>query len=168
MVTGKTSDIDYPYIPDGRTIVYVLKDNEYLVAAKEYARENSLDKTMPTGSVVVKEGKIIGISGNGSEYHNDNECERVKLNIPTGEGYELCEGCHPNNHSESRAVRDAMAKGYDPKGSDLYLWGHWWCCEPCWSAMEEAGVSNVYLMEGSERLFNKNHSDNIIGRQFEL
>jgi hypothetical protein len=33
--------------------------------------------------------------------------------------------------------------------------------------MIAAGIRDVYLMEGSERLFNKAHPDNVIGRQFE-
>ncbi len=32
--------------------------------------------------------------------------------------------------------------------------------------MIEAGIQNVYLLEGSERMFDKNHAENIIGRQF--
>lgn len=51
--------------------------------------------------------------------------------------------------------------------TDLYLWGHWWFCEPCWNAMIEAGIRDVYLLENSEVLFNKAHPENIIGRQFE-
>lgn len=158
---------EYPYLPEDRTISYVPEKNPFIQAAKQFARENSLDTTMPTGSVVVKDGVIFGIAANGSEYHQTHECERVKQNIPTGEGYELCEGCHPKNHAESRAVRDVIVKGGDPKGMDLYLWGHWWCCAPCWKEMMQSGIKDVYLMEGSEILFNKKANSNIVGRQFE-
>lgn len=127
-----------------------------------------MDKTMPTGSVVARKKRVIGISGNGSDYHKYNICERVRQNVLTGEGYELCDGCHPKNHSEPRAIKNALEQGERVKGADLYLWGHWWCCKPCWDAIREAGIKNVYLMGESERLFNKNHPDNIVGRQFEL
>lgn len=161
--------ITYPFLPEGKAFLYVAADNEYMQAAKVHAKEYSLDKAMPTGSVVVLEGKIIGKGANGSTYHETYECERVKQNIPTGQGYELCEGCHPKNHSEPRAIADARATTEMVKlqGADLYLWGHWWCCEPCWNAMIAAGIRQVYLMEGSEMLFDKNHTDNIVGRQFE-
>jgi len=33
--------------------------------------------------------------------------------------------------------------------------------------MIEAGIGDVYLLEGSEALFNKNHPQNIVGKQFE-
>jgi deoxycytidylate deaminase len=140
--------------------------NPFILQAKEYARINSLDKEMPNTSLIVKDGVVIGRGANGSTYHEMNGCERVRQNIPTGEGYELCEGCHPKNHGEGRAIKDAENNGYDTKGADLYMWGHWWCCKPCWDRMISAGIDNVYLLEDSEILFNKKDLGNIIGKQF--
>ncbi len=159
--------VEYPYLPFGRTFAYVDADNPFMQEAREYARLDSLDNTVKTGSVVVKNGEIIGRGANGSDYHAQHGCERVKRGIPTGHGYELCEGCHPKNHSEPRAIEDAKKSGHATVGADLYLWGHWWACEPCWNAIIEAGIENVYLLKDSEKLFNKTHPDNIIGRQFE-
>ena len=134
--------------------------------AKAYAREHSLDRVMPTASVIVKNDKVIAMGANGSDYHKTHECERVKQNIPTGQGYELCEGCHPKNHGEPKAIAAAAKAGVNLAGADVYLWGHWWCCEPCWNSMISVGISKVYLLENSEVLFNKQHPDNIVGRQF--
>ena len=158
--------INYPYLPEGRTILYVPENNEFMLAAKEVARTQALDKSMPVGSLLVKGGVIIGRGGNGSDFHKTHVCERVKQGIPTGQGYELCEGCHPKNHSEARAIKDTLDRGNETSGADVYTWGHWWCCESCWNAMIAAGVLNVYLMEGSERLFNREHPENIVGKQF--
>ena len=160
-------NITYPYLPVDRKIQYVSADNEFMKEAKKIAFEKSLDTTMPAGSVLVKDSQVIGRGANGSDYHKSNECERVKQNVPTGQGYELCEGCHPKNHSEPRAVANAQKDGKDIDGADLYLWGHWWCCEPCWKSIIDAGVNNVYLMEGSEVLFNKENPNNIVGKQFD-
>lgn len=161
------SSIKYPYLPEGWTIRYVPADNEYMAAAKAFAAAESKDKVMPGAAVLVKDGRIIGRGANGSDYHEKHGCERIRQGIPTGQGYELCEGCHPRNHSEPSAIADARARGEDTLGADLYLWGHWWFCEPCWTAMIAAGIRDVYLLEGSEILFNKAHPENIIGRQFE-
>jgi len=158
---------EYPYIPEGFSHEYVGIDNPYMQAAFDYARENSLDKAMPTSSVIVKDGKIIGMGANGSTFHETNVCERVKQNIPTGEGYELCEGCHPKNHSEPRAIQDAKEKGNDTTNAELYLWGHWWCCEPCWNSMQQAGITKTFLLENSDALFNKKAEGNIVGHQFD-
>lgn len=148
-------EINYPYLPEGRVIQYVPAENFFIRAAEDTADEQSLDATVPTGSVIVKDNEIIGRGANGSDYHLTHECERVKQGIPTGQGYELCEGCHPKNHSEPRAIADALQNGHDTKGADIYLWGHWWLCKPCWDAVIHAGIANVYLLEGSEITFNQ-------------
>lgn len=158
--------ISYPYLPEGREIKHVSADNPFMHEARQYAQKNALDDIQKTGAVVVKYGEVIGRGANGSDYHTRHGCERVRRGIPTGERYELCEGCHPKNHSEPRAIADAKKNGHNTKGADLYLWGHWWACEPCWNAMIAAGIGDVYLMEGSERLYSKAHPENVIGKQF--
>lgn len=156
----------YPYMPKNGVIKYVPTSSPFMVEAKEYARKYSLDKTMPNASLVVKDDKVIGRGANGSTYHDKHGCERVRLGIPTGQGYELCEGCSPKNHGEPKAIADAKKHGHATRGADLYLWGHWWCCEPCWNAMQAAGIRTVYLLEDSEKLFNRDNPNNIIGKQF--
>jgi len=158
--------IEYPYLPTGRIIKYVDAHNPFMQEAYDWARTHSLDEVMPNASIVVKDGEIIGRAANGSDYHKLHGCERVKRGIPTGHGYELCEGCSPKNHGEPQAIADALKNGHETIGADLYLWGHWWACQPCWNAIIEAGIENVYLLKDSEKLFNKAHPGNIIGRQF--
>jgi deoxycytidylate deaminase len=162
----KSKAIQYPYIPKGRIIGYVSADNPFMLAAKDVAFRESMDNTVPTGSVIVLNDEIVGAGANGSNYHKTHVCERVKRGIPTGQGYELCEGCSPKNHSEPKAINNARKRVQNLDGASLYLWGHWWCCEPCWNAMIEAGISDIYLMDDSEKLFNKDSPDNIIGQQF--
>jgi len=161
------SEIKYPYLPEGRTIEYVPETHANMRYAKEYAQANSLDKTMPGAAVVVLHDVIVGRGANGSAYHETNGCERVRLGCKSGQGYELCEGCSPKNHSEVSAIRDAHTFGVNTTGADLYLWGHWWCCEACWDGMIAAGIARVFLVEGSEVLFNKDAPGNIVGRQFQ-
>ncbi|OGG63065.1 hypothetical protein A3C21_01285 [Candidatus Kaiserbacteria bacterium RIFCSPHIGHO2_02_FULL_59_21] len=157
----------YPYIPPGKTIMYVGLDNEFMTAAKEFARENNTVQHVGA-ALVVTNGRVIGRGSIGAGVHGEQGgCIRERLNVPTGTRYDLCKGCAHEYHSEASAIREAKERGEDTRGADLYLWGHWWCCEPCWSAMTEAGIGNVYLLEGSERLFNKSSPGNVIGRQFE-
>jgi len=167
-VSDSKKHIKYPYLPAVGSIHYVPADNPYMQAAKAYARKHSLDKTMPNSSIIVLNGAVVGQGANGSDYHEKHGCERVRLGIPTGQGYELCEGCSPKNHGEPRAIANARKNGVtNLHGAELYLWGHWWCCEPCWNGMLAAGITEVYLLEDSEQLFNKESPNNIIGRQFE-
>jgi len=163
-----TKTISYPYIPVGEKILYVDVDNKFMKAARKFALKNSLDKTMPTGSTIVLGGKIVGQGANGSDYHDNHGCERVRQIIPTGQGYELCEGCHPKNHSEPKAVKQALenANKENLKHAELYLWGHWWVCDLCWNAVKSVGIRKVYLQTGSQIHFNKSHPKNIVGTQY--
>ena len=145
---------------------YVTMQNQYMVMAKEFARLHSLDKVMPTGSVIVNRSVVLGIGANGSDYHDTHICERVRLKVPTGQGYDLCEGCHYKNHSEARAVADALAKKVDLKDAELYLWGHWWLCRWCREIVYSTGITKIFLLEKAETLFNRNKEGNIVGMQF--
>lgn len=149
--------VTLPYLPPGRTIRYVSEDNRYMRAARLEALRFSKDPEHPTGAVVVKKERIIGRGANGSDYHIKHGCERARLGVKTGEKYELCDGCHPRNHCEAKALEDARRAVKDTTGADLYLWGHWWCCKLCWDAMREAHIRDIYLLKGSREIFNRRH-----------
>lgn len=163
----KNKIIKYPYLPEEKKILYVSESNEYMLLAREYAEKYRSNLEQSGAAIVVKNKKVVGIGALGNNSTHIKGCERIKHNMPTGEGYDLCEGCSPKFHSEASAVRDAEEKGENILDTDLYLWGHWWCCKDCWEAMIKAGIKNVYLLENSEILFNKKDPNNIIGRQFE-
>ncbi len=165
--------IAYPYLPEGRKIEYVPKYNVFMKLARAYAQAQPLDEAISketqivTAVIVSSTGRVIGLGANGSEYHKLYGCNRRKLGCKTGEGYDLCPGCDTQNHAETRAIQHVRIQGLETRGCDMFFWGHWWCCKPCWDRMIEAGIENVYLLECSEYLFNKNHPHNVIGRQFE-
>ncbi|MBT3349177.1 hypothetical protein HN954_04030 [bacterium] len=142
-----------PYLPLGSEIKFLDDKNKFLIAAKKVALEFSKDPEHPTGAVVVRDGKIIGRGANGSDFHEKNGCRRKKLGIPTGKNYELCPGCDPKNHAEQTAIADVSARGKNSAGADLYLWGHFWCCESCWEKMIENGIRDVFLVEGAWKKF---------------
>ncbi len=144
-----------PYLPEGKKILYAEHDHEFMKAAKLAAESLSLDPGHKIGSVIVKEGAIIGRGGNGSKFHQNIGCIRKMLHVPTGKGYWLCPGCQTHHHSEQTALKDVRKNGHNPEGADIYLWGHWWCCQSCWGKMIEAGINNVYLAKDAEKLFKK-------------
>lgn len=158
-------EIKYPYIPEGRDILYVPADNPFMLEAINIRNAESTDGQHPTGAVVVKDGMIIGRVANQAGFkhpklidlHAKGWCVRRKLNVKSGTKYWLCPGCATHsNHAESGAVRDAISKAgiKATQGADLYLYGHWWCCKPCWDTMIAAGIKNVYLLDGSWEIFN--------------
>ncbi|HEY5713814.1 MAG TPA: hypothetical protein VIT68_00500 [Candidatus Gracilibacteria bacterium] len=152
---------DLPYLPEGRYINYVPDTDPFMIAAQRVAEETSTDLSHPTGAVLVQTalsgeemgGHIIGEGSNNAPYHAEFGCERQKLGCATGEGYDKCPGCKPLFHAEQQAIKDAIMKGQNPQGADLYLWGHWWCCKSCWDIIIKAGVANVYLLEEADELF---------------
>jgi deoxycytidylate deaminase len=151
----------YPYLPEGKIILYVPESDPFMQEAARMRTTQSSDHKHPTGAVVVKGGKIIGEGANQSRLKNraliklhSKYCIRKMLGVPSGKYYFLCPGCATNKqHAESRAVADALQKGNDTQDADLYLYGHWWACKPCWDTMISAGIKNVYLLEKSEQFF---------------
>ena len=169
----ETKTIKYPYLPAGRTILYVGADNKYMSQAKEAAKLSN-DQQQPTGAVVVSEGKIISSASNKNPLNNPflinlhkKYCIRHILKIPSGEKYWLCPGCaSKESHAESRLAKELLLHGFPKKPMDLYLWGHWWCCDVCWNNMLKLPINNVYLLKDSEIIFNAKDSRNILGKQF--
>ncbi|MBI4812108.1 hypothetical protein HY798_01490 [Candidatus Falkowbacteria bacterium] len=142
--------IKYPYLPPGREIKYAPLSNEFMDEAKKISEESICVK-QPTAAVVVKKGMVIGRSSIAGV--KTNYCPR--WSSPTGKNYEFCtEICKKDYHAEESAVKNAKKNGHDTKGADLYLYGHWWCCKPCWDAMIAGGINNVYLLKNSWKLFN--------------
>ncbi len=151
-------------MPEGWTILYVDEDNSFLQEAKRFSLQHSTDLHHPTGAVIVKGNEIIGYGANCATFkqkwftrlHGKGACLRKWLKVKSGTKYWVCPGCVTNkNHAEASAVRDATNKygTQKVKGADLYLWGHWWCCKPCFDSIISAGIINVYLMKGSEKVF---------------
>jgi deoxycytidylate deaminase len=171
------NEIQYPYLPEGRKVEYVSISNTFMQAAKESSKKESTDLLMPTGAVIVLDGKIVARGANNAflaknkwfrKRHQNGMCVRKLFNIPSGEGYWMCPGCVTNqNHAESTASKRFLKSSDFKPGADIYLWGHWWCCKDCWDNMIKAKINNVYLLENSEVLFKRGEEGNIVGRQFE-
>ncbi len=145
----KTKEL--PYLPLGWEVLYVPVENEFMMEARKSADILSTDVSHPTGAVVVKDGIIIGRGANSALFHKWVGCVRKGLRkffpVPSGKMYWTCFGCSPKFHAEQQALRDAKKKGHSSKGADLYLWGHWWCCESCWGKMIDSGITRVFLEE---------------------
>lgn len=145
--------IKYPYMAPGKKIKYATLSNNWMKEAQKMAEKSGCTK-QATGAVIVKDGKIIGEGTNAGR--KVKICPRVVKKYPTGEGYHLCKQvCHQVGHSEVTSTLNAEKKGYNTKDADLYLYGHWWCCKPCWDKMISAKIKDVYLLKNSEKLFKK-------------
>lgn len=155
-------EINYPYLPEGRIIEYVPANDPFMAEATKVRNELSTELNHPTGAVIVLNGQVIGRAANQSslknkkliKLHKDGLCVRKMLKIKTGQKYWLCPGCAQfRHHAEVRSIRDALSRNKSIQGADLYLYGHWWCCKPCWDKMIAAGIGHVYLVENATELF---------------
>jgi dCMP deaminase len=106
------------------------------------------------GAVIVKDGKIISTGYNGAPKGEPNccdlgECERQRLNIPSGQNYEKCVAVH----AEMNAVIQADAEKL--KNANIYISGFnadgtLACGKPCLLCrriLKNAGVNMAYFYE---------------------
>lgn len=65
-----------------------------------------------------------------------------RLSMPTGQGYELCQATHAEARLAARMKREGIV-------SDGVAWvfGHYYACEPCASALKSVGVVEIRVRE---------------------
>lgn len=142
-----------PFVPENAEIYTLPANHVFMQEAKAVSEKYSLDAKHQTGAIIVKKEALLGKGANGSNYHKKYGCKRKELGIPTGQKYELCPGCSPKNHAEQKAIQNAIENKKETEEADLFLWGHWWCCESCWTAMQKAKIKRVFLVEAANELF---------------
>ncbi len=98
----------------------------------------------------VKQTTIAIIVNKDKHFIGSNSCESPqsecpRKNMKTGEGYELCkEVCKQKGHAEINALNKA---GKEAEGGTLFLIGHYYLCDNCIKACEDAGISNVVIVD---------------------
>lgn len=149
--------INYPYLPPNRGFKFVPLNDPHMIAAEVARRECAGDSLYPVGVVLVREGEILARAGNGFNRGSATKhiCPRVVLECPSGTGYDLCKLHDSIGHAEPMLMQVAVEQGIDPTGCDVYMFGHWWCCEPCWKAMIDAGVKDVYVLDDAHERFSR-------------
>lgn len=149
--------IQYPYMPPDRHLKYVPIDDPFMIEAAKARQEYAGDPLYPVGIVLVKDGVVVARAGNGfnrgpGEVH---VCPRIVLECPSGTGYDLCSLHDAPGHSERMVLEEAARLGLDVQGADAYMYGHWWACEPCWNALIEAGIRDLYVIEDAHERFSR-------------
>jgi deoxycytidylate deaminase len=89
------------------------------------------------------------IIGNG-EWRGFNNCATPQETCPRApdEGYDKCKTiCNQPNHAEINAL---MLAGDGAKDSEMFIYGHDHCCDPCLDAAKSVGVNAIHFMKGSD------------------
>lgn len=91
--------------------------------------------------IVTPEAKVFV----GTNWCENPQRECPRKDMPTGVGYELCKTiCKQQAHAEVDACRKA---GKEAFGADLYLIGHYYCCDNCKEIMEQYGILNTHIVK---------------------
>lgn len=151
-------NIQYPYMPEGYQLKYASVDDPFMIEAAKAQEECAGDPLYPVGIVLVRDGEVVVRAGNGfNRGRQGHVCPRLVMECPTGIGYDLCDLHEAPGHAESQVLKVARKTGIDPQGGDLYLYGHWWCCEPCWEEMIKTGVRDVYVVDDAHERFSRDN-----------
>lgn len=157
--------VNQPYLSKTLEVSYIDdSESEFMQLSKEN-RESIITKMQKkwlsiktiTSTVYAKNWNYISKWSN-SDYHLQYWCKRVELWCESWEGYELCEWCQSENHSEPVAYRDAVKqwKEEELKWASAYLHWHYRSCEHCCSAtMEKAWILKLYMSRDSVREYLK-------------
>lgn len=105
----------------GGTVQRPTKSEYYINIARSVAQRSTCLRRR-FGAVIVKNDQIISTGYNGAPRQTTNcidlgYCVRQKLNIPSGQNYELCRAVHAEMNAVIHASR------LDMVGADLYLVG---------------------------------------------
>jgi deoxycytidylate deaminase len=150
-------DIDYPYLPPDRRLRYVPADHVHMQEARKAREECAGDPLYPVGAVLVNNGAVVARAGNGYNQGagNIHVCPRIVFECPSGTGYEMC-GLHDApGHAEYMLMQAAEQGGLDTTNGDVYIYGHWWACEPCWHALIRHGVRDVFVTDDAHERFHR-------------
>ncbi len=139
-------------------------DNQFMRLAYEVAKALYLlkrynRKALPV-AVLVRHGKVVNVAAAGWGMHQaEGFCTREDIGLHDGEGYERCPYCAPGSHAER-----LVCEGVDAQGCDVYVYGHFYFCEPCQEALNRAGVKDWYVLDNSQMLFNKKDPGCVINK----
>ena len=135
------------------------KENYYLdIADTVLQRSTCLRRKY--GAIIVRNDEIISTGYNGAPRGRKNcsdlgSCAREKLNIPSGERYELCRSVH----AEANAIISASRR--DMLGSTIYLVGRdaktnellpdATSCSMCKRQIINAGIERIVIRRSNDR-----------------
>ncbi len=120
--------------------------SEYFMAITELVAQRSTCIRRKVGAILVRDKRIICTGYNGApreiRHCLDVGCLREQMGVPSGERHELCRGLH----AEQNAIIQAALHGVSIDGATLYCTNM--PCAICSKMLINAGIVNIYFMEG--------------------
>jgi hypothetical protein len=122
-----------------------------------------------TSTLFARNTKILSFATQNTFKHREIDkngfCYRERLKnknlLRSGEGYDLCDGCNSQNHSEHLAIQKFLENKNNIqnlqnglRNSDVYIYGHFWSCSSCSQKMEKVGIQKIiFCKKWTENLF---------------
>ena len=126
-------------------------EDYYFNLAKKLTQTESNCAKIQTGAVIVKNGKVVGEGFNLCSpvgfKHGETVEKCLRMEVPSGQGYELCKGVH----AEVVAIVDAGAQNC--KDAIMYLCGHYYPCWHCESLARISGIKEIKVQDVSAKRF---------------
>jgi dCMP deaminase len=138
-----------------------LEKNEYYLDIARTVSKRATCLRRRFGAVIVVNDQVVSSGYCGAPRKTKDclereECLRAKMNIPSGERYELCRSVH----AEQNAIINATRAGVNILGGEIYVWG--FCLEtkkefsgfPCLLCLKmcvNAGMKKIYYSEPDKR-----------------
>jgi tRNA(Arg) A34 adenosine deaminase TadA len=155
-------------VPAGLEIKFVDMENPFMQKAflhmVAHAEKQKTLGIRPVTSVIkANDGALIyGVVGELEDeddvtwHEKEGRCARYQAGSATANSdYDSCPGCRHDRHSERAATRKALRDKADIVGAELYMYGQWWACEPCMTAVRDAGIATLYVLADSRPLFDR-------------
>jgi dCMP deaminase len=132
----------------------------YLGIAREVARRGTCLRRN-FGAIIVQHDQIISTGYTGAPRGTVNcidvgECYRDKMNIPSGQRYELCRSVHAEMNAIIHAARTEMLEatmylvGLEAATGDYVEFTE--PCKLCKRAVINAGIKEVYVRRGPDNI----------------
>lgn len=129
----------------------ICKSDAFFFGEAKRAAQKSTCLKIQTGAVIVKDGRVVGRGANLCSPVGFNHGKKVKscprMNLPSGEKYELCKPIH----AEIVAILDAGPKNC--RRAVMYLYGHYYPCWHCQSLASFVEIEEIKHQDGTARAF---------------
>ena len=147
-------------------MTHPMMERAFLHAMKHQVLQAASGMRAVTSTLVAQDGTItMGVAGELCDTVNDKSMDDITYHAQTGKcdrvqsdgnvDYNKCPGCRHDRHSEQCAIHKALRDGVHLAGSEIYLYGQWWVCEPCSGKAVSVGVQTIYLLPNAKELFDR-------------
>lgn len=120
--------------------------DDWIMEMLEVVRKRSTCVRRQHAAIIIRDKQIISTGYNGAPagcaHCTEDTCIRIKMNVPSGEHYEICK----SSHAENNAIVQCAKYGISTNGATLYITGY--PCAICIKTIINAGIKKIIVGDG--------------------